>query len=93
MFAGTKSTVGKEVTRRIETRDVSHFIENDQRQNIADSRHTLEPIERSRIIDPGELENLEHGAPRCCVEVRAPVSGRVLKRIQESESVVAAGAR
>lgn len=27
----------------------------------------------------------------CCVEVRAPVTGRVLKRIQESETVVSAG--
>jgi HlyD family secretion protein len=30
--------------------------------------------------------------PACCVQIRAPVSGRVLKLIQESEGVVPAGA-
>ena len=30
--------------------------------------------------------------PGCCIELRAPVSGRVLKVIQESEGVVPAGA-
>ena len=30
--------------------------------------------------------------PTCCMEIRAPVSGRILKVIQESEAVVPAGA-
>ena len=43
---------------------------------------------KAQLIQPGE------GGARgseCCIEVRAPVSGRVLKIIAESEQVVAAG--
>jgi HlyD family secretion protein len=31
-------------------------------------------------------------SPACCIQLRAPVSGRILKIVQESEGVVAAGA-
>ena len=44
---------------------------------------------QARLIPPGSFGEAV-GIP-CCVEVRAPVSGRILRIIRESESVVAAG--
>jgi len=52
-----------------------------------------ESVRRSlaaRLIDPANLAAVTD--PICCVQLRAPVTGRVLKVIQESESVVQAGA-
>ncbi|MCW2309519.1 efflux RND transporter periplasmic adaptor subunit [Rhodobium gokarnense] len=43
---------------------------------------------RAQLIQPGAEEELGAG---CCVNVPAPVSGRVLKLITESETVVTAG--
>ncbi len=42
----------------------------------------------AQLIQPGEGAGR---AAECCIEVRAPVSGRVLRIIAESEQVVAAG--
>jgi HlyD family secretion protein len=44
----------------------------------------------ARLINPSSVAPPTDSA--CCVELRAPVSGRVLKVIQESEAVVPAGA-
>lgn len=44
----------------------------------------------ARLIDPSQ--GLAREAIDCCVKVRAPVSGRVLRIVQESEAVVQAGA-
>jgi len=43
----------------------------------------------ARLIDPSTA--LTPTDPICCVQIRAPVTGRVLKIIQESEGVVQAG--
>jgi HlyD family secretion protein len=43
----------------------------------------------ARLIDPSTP--LAPTDPICCVQIRAPVTGRVLKIIQESEAVVQAG--
>jgi HlyD family secretion protein len=51
-----------------------------------------ESVRRSlaaRLIDPASSAALAD--PICCVQIRAPVTGRVLKIIQESEAVVQAG--
>lgn len=45
---------------------------------------------QASLIEPG-LDDAANRDANCCVRVRAPVSGRVLKLIQESASVVAAG--
>jgi HlyD family secretion protein len=47
---------------------------------------------RASLIVPGGDETSGQEAGSCCVEVRAPVSGRVLRVLQESESVVPAAA-
>jgi HlyD family secretion protein len=48
-------------------------------------------IAAARLVPPNENPDpLLHAA--CCVQIRAPVTGRVLKLIQESEAVVLAGA-
>jgi HlyD family secretion protein len=44
----------------------------------------------ARLINPSSASAPTN--PGCCIELRAPVSGRVLKVIQESEGVVPAGA-
>ena len=44
----------------------------------------------ARLINPSSASAPTD--PGCCIELRAPVSGRVLKVIQESEAVVPAGA-
>jgi HlyD family secretion protein len=43
----------------------------------------------ARLISPSSAASPTD--PGCCIELRAPVSGRVLKVIQESEAVVQAG--
>jgi HlyD family secretion protein len=43
----------------------------------------------ARLIDPASVSASTN--PNCCVQIRAPVTGRVLKIIQDSETVVAAG--
>jgi HlyD family secretion protein len=45
----------------------------------------------ARLIHPSGNESPQPD-PACCVQIRAPVSGRVLKIVQESEAVVPAGA-
>ena len=44
----------------------------------------------ARLIDPANVPAETN--PTCCIQIRAPVSGRVLKIVQDSEAVVAAGA-
>jgi HlyD family secretion protein len=46
-------------------------------------------LARATLMQPGQGNDPESDA--CCIEVRAPVSGRVLRLIRESESVVAVG--
>ena len=50
-------------------------------------------LERARaaLIEPGQGGPSRQGPDACCVEVRAPIDGRVLRVIHESEGVVAAG--
>lgn len=43
----------------------------------------------ARLIDPTSVAALAN--PACCVQIRAPVTGRILKIIQGSEAVVQAG--
>ena len=43
----------------------------------------------ARLIDPGSVS--APTSANCCIQIRAPVTGRVLKIIQNSEAVVAAG--
>ena len=43
----------------------------------------------ARLIDPSS--EVARSDPACCIQLRAPVSGRVLKIVQESEAAVQAG--
>lgn len=52
-------------------------------------RHELHNA-TARLIDPASAT--PESNPRCCIQLRAPVTGRVLKINQESEAVVQAGA-
>jgi HlyD family secretion protein len=44
----------------------------------------------ARLMDPSTVAASSN--PHCCVNIKAPVTGRVLKIIQDSEAVVSAGA-
>lgn len=44
----------------------------------------------ARLVQPGD-RSAPDAEPSCCINIRAPVSGRVLRIIQESETVVQAG--
>ena len=46
---------------------------------------------RAHLIQPGEIKSGER-SPSCCVEVRSPIDGVVLKIVAESEQVVQPGA-
>jgi HlyD family secretion protein len=43
----------------------------------------------ARLIDPANVSTTSN--PNCCIQIRAPATGRVLKLIQESETIVSAG--
>ena len=43
----------------------------------------------ARLIDPANAS--QQSNPSCCIQLRAPVTGRVLKIVQESEGVVLVG--
>ena len=58
------------------------------RANLQVKRFDLETA-RAHLISPTTADTDQTGT--CCVEVRAPTSGQVLKILRESETVVAAG--
>ncbi|WP_262266433.1 efflux RND transporter periplasmic adaptor subunit [Microvirga yunnanensis] len=55
-----------------------------------DVRRSEQAVAAARLIDPSG--GSERTSPNCCIEVRAPVTGRILRIIQESEAVVLPGA-
>jgi HlyD family secretion protein len=55
-----------------------------------DVRRSEHAVAAARLIDPSGAAGPTN--PTCCIEVRAPVTGRILKIIQESEAVVLPGA-
>jgi HlyD family secretion protein len=55
-----------------------------------DVRRAMRASAAARLIDPARITT--SAEPACCVRVLAPASGRVLKIIQDSESVVLPGA-
>jgi HlyD family secretion protein len=57
------------------------------RANLLVRQRELERA-RAALIEPG-IEEIENG--HCCIEVKAPVSGHVLRILAESEQVVQAG--
>ena len=71
-------------------RDVStgQAAEESATATVRMRRHQLE-MARAMLITPSQKNGKAGG--QCCVDVRAPVSGRVLRLIQESEGVIAAG--
>ena len=54
-----------------------------------DVRRSEQAMAAARLIDPASASTPT--SPGCCVQVRAPVTGRVLKIIQDSEAPVLAG--
>lgn len=52
-------------------------------------RYELETA-RAALIEPGEAAGANEGS-LCCVDVRSPVHGQILRLIHESEGVVSAG--
>lgn len=52
-------------------------------------RRSEQAVAAARLIDPASISTATN--PGCCIEIRAPVTGRVLKIIQDSEAPVLAG--
>ncbi len=44
----------------------------------------------ARLLDPSSVA--AQASPSCCIQIRSPVAGRVLRILQESETIVKAGA-
>ncbi len=68
--------------------------------DVESAEAALESVKASQMVRRRELERAEAalieddgggGGSTCCIEVRAPVSGRVLRVLTESEQVVQAG--
>lgn len=55
-----------------------------------DVRRSEQAIASARLMDPSSVAALTNVA--CCIQIRAPAAGRVLRIVQESEAVVPAGA-
>jgi HlyD family secretion protein len=76
--------------------DKAQFDVDTNEAGLASARAQLEvrrgelAVASARLIDPASDVAQEN--PTCCIEVRAPVTGKVLRIIQESEAAVAAGA-
>ena len=54
-----------------------------------DVRRSEQAVAAARLIDPASVSAPTN--PGCCIEIRSPVTGRVLKIIQDSEAPVVAG--
>lgn len=52
-------------------------------------RRSEQAVATARLIDPASVSTPTN--PGCCIEIRSPVTGRVLKIIQDSEAPVLAG--
>ena len=55
-----------------------------------DLRRSVRASLAARLIDPSN--SIANTDPACCIQIRTPVTGRVLKIIQDSEAVLQAGA-
>ena len=56
---------------------------------LVDVRRSERASAAARLIDPSSI--LPQSNPDCCIQIRSPVAGRVLKILQESETIVQAG--
>ncbi|WP_367115821.1 efflux RND transporter periplasmic adaptor subunit [Hyphomicrobium sp.] len=54
-----------------------------------DVKRSEQAVAAARLIDPASVSAPTN--PGCCIEIRSPVTGRVLKIIQDSEAPVLAG--
>lgn len=54
-----------------------------------DVRRSERAMANARLIDPASVSAMTN--PGCCIQIRAPVTGRVLRIIQESEATIPAG--
>jgi len=69
---------------------IAHAQVEEARSNLAVADADLVSA-RATLLGPNEGEAGRQGAGGCCVEVISPVSGRLLRLLQESEQVVQAG--
>jgi HlyD family secretion protein len=78
-----------------EAHDKAKFDVQNNEASLASARAQVEVWQSvraslaARLINPSSAINPTD--PACCVQLRSPVSGRVLKVVQESEAVVQAG--
>lgn len=86
-----RGTISQAALDRAETEFRAHEAAHETA--VANVSVRLADVEQARaaLIQPDAAPAARRGAA-CCVEVRSPVSGQVLRVLQESEAVVQAGA-
>jgi HlyD family secretion protein len=93
-FARTQA-LARSQTASIQALDKAQFDVESNEASLASAKAQVEVWQgvrkslAARLIDPSSAAAVSD--PICCVQIRAPVTGRVLKIIQESEAVVTAG--
>jgi HlyD family secretion protein len=100
-FAGTELERAQKLARTdsitLKALDKAKFDVETNEAALASAKAQLDVRRYQRASAAARLAHPSGGADpqsdsACCVQIRAPVSGRVLKLIQESEAVVPAGA-
>jgi HlyD family secretion protein len=94
-FAQTEFTRAQQLVRR---GTISERAYEQARLDLAEARANVKSMAAQLMVRNGELQSAEAvllqepiGGSDCCVEIKAPVSGTILKVRTESEQVVSAG--
>ena len=94
-FARTEA-LARTQTASVQALEKAKFDAESNEASLTSAKAQVEVWQRvrtslaARLIDPSSVT--AQTDPGCCIQIRAPVTGRVLKVIQESEAVVQAGA-
>jgi HlyD family secretion protein len=95
VFAQTEFTRAQQLVHR---GTISERAYEQARLELADARAAVKSMAAQLMVRNGELQSAEAvllqepaGGSDCCVEIKAPVSGTILKVRTESEQVVSAG--
>jgi HlyD family secretion protein len=95
-FARTQA-LARTQTASVQALDKAKFDAESNEASLTSAKAQVEVWQRiraslaARLIDPSTSVTAPTD-PGCCIQIRAPVTGQVLKVIQESEAVVQAGA-
>jgi len=87
-LAGTATISQTALEKAVLDYDTAQAALKQSQANLELRRHQLESA-KARLIEPDTV--VEYDRQSCCLVLDAPANGRVLKIVQESEAVIAAG--